>query len=248
MPAFWGSSNPPSSLKAGFFVSALAGKFERKIMSYFLAEGSKFLFSSTFGAPVTVNAATNADPTALTTAIAHGYAPGDELLFNSGWEDADAAVWKSGTAAGSALTISGLDTTNTQWFSPGTGGGTLQKVTNWVEIGQVLDISPSGGGAKNVDINPLSKRNAIKMPAGFEASGMDLTLGYDPSQTSQIALNKISRNLSQKVAFKFLLAGGQTGYGYGNAQLAQMPNIAKGSAVSIKLTLSFLGLFVGYPS
>ena len=216
-------------------------------MSYLLAEGSKFLFSSTFGAAVPVTAITNADP-AVATATAHGFLNGDELLFKSGWEDANDAVWKAASVAANTLNVSGLDATDTQWYSPGSGTGTLQKVSNWIEIGQVLDIQPSGGGAKNVDIAPLSKRNALKMPAGFEASGMDLTLGYDPAQVSQIALNKISRNLSSKVAFKFLLAGGQTGYGYGNAQLAQIPNIAKGSAVSVKLTLSFLGLFVGYPS
>lgn len=216
-------------------------------MSYLLAEGSKFLFSSTFGAPITVSGITNANP-AVATATAHGLANNDEFLFNSGWEDANAAVWKAAGIAANTLNVSGLDATDTQWFPSGSGTGTIQKVTNWIEIGQVLDVQPSGGGAKNVDIAPLSKRNAIKMPAGFEASGMDLTLGYDPSQVSQIALNAISRNLSTKVAFKFLLAGGQTGYGYGNAQLAQMPNIAKGSAVSVKLSLSFLGLFVGYPS
>lgn len=214
---------------------------------YLLAEGSKFLFSTTFGTAVPVTAISNADP-AVVTSTAHGFANNDELLFMSGWEDATNAVWKAASVAANTLNVSGLDSSNVSWFPTGTGTGTLQKVTNWVEIAQVLDIAPSGGGAKNVDIAPLAKRNAIKMPAGFEASGLDLTLGYDPTQASQIALNKISRALSQPVAFKFLLAGGQTGYGYGNAQLAQMPNIAKGSAVTVKLTLSFLGLFVGYPS
>lgn len=216
-------------------------------MSYLTAEGSKFLFSSTFGPAVNVTAISNADP-AVASATAHGFANNDELLFNSGWEDANDAIWKAAGVTAGTLNVSGLDATDTQWFSPGTGTGTLRKVTNWIEIGQVLDIQPSGGGAKSIDVNPLSKRNGIKMPVGFEASGLDLTLGYDPSQVSQVALNKISRSLSTKVAFKFLLAGGQTGYGYGNAQLAQMPNIAKGSAVSIKLSLTFLGLFVGYAS
>ncbi len=217
-------------------------------MSYFLAEGSKFLFSQTFAPAVNVTAATNADPTALTTATAHGFSPGDELLFSSGWEDATDAVWKAGTAAGSNLTLASLDTSDTQWFPPGGGTGSLRKVSNWVEIGQVLDSQPAGGDARNVTIEPLSRRNAINMPAGFNASSLNLTLGYDPATAAQVALNKLSRNLSSRIAFKFLLAGGQTGYGYGTAQLAQMPNIAKGSAISVALTLNFLGLFVGYAS
>lgn len=216
-------------------------------MSYLLPEGSKFLFSSTFAAAVPVSAASNEDPVTLTSA-GHSFIAGDELLFLSGWEDANDAVWRAATPTAGTIDLAGLDSTDTQWFPPGTGTGSLRKVSNWMEIGQVLDSQPSGGGARTVEISPLSKRNSIKMPAGFEASGLDLVLGYDPGLPSQISLNKISRNLNQKVAFKFLLAGGQTVYGYGNAQLAQMPNIAKGSAISVRLSLSFMGLVVGYPS
>lgn len=215
-------------------------------MSYFLVEGSKFLYSKTFAPAVAVSAASNADPAALTTAMAHGYVPGDEFLYTAGWEDATDTVWRAGTASGSALTVAGLDSSDTQWFPAGNGVGTLRKVSDWVEIGQVLDVQPQGGGARNVTIDPLSRRNAIQMPAGFEASSISFTLGYDPSLASQADLAKISRNLSQKVAFKFLLAGGQAGYGYGTAQLAQMPTMAKGSAISVGLTINFLGQFVGY--
>ena len=217
-------------------------------MAYFLAEGSKFLFSETFASPVTVTAATNADPSVLTTGTAHGYSNSDELLFSSGWEDATDAVWRAGSASGSTLSLLGLDSSDTQWFPAGSGTGTLRKISNWVEIGQVLDSQPAGGDARNVTIEPLSRRNSIQMPAGFNASSLNLTLGYDPSTPAQTALNKISRNLSKRIAFKFLLAGGQTGYGYGSAQLAQMPAITKGSAVSVGLTINFLGLFVGYAS
>ncbi|MDB5847333.1 MAG: hypothetical protein JWP29_1085 [Rhodoferax sp.] len=215
---------------------------------YLLAEGSKFLFSSSFGSAVAATTVTNGDPAAI-TAAAHGFSAADELLFDSGWEDATDSIWKVAPAPSTNnLSLLALDSSDQQWFPNGTGVGTLRKVSNWIEIGQVLDVQPSGGGTRNVDINPLSKRNGIKMPAGFEASGMDLTLGYDPSLASQIALNKLTRNLSSKIGFKFLMNGGQTGYGYGTAQLAQMPNIAKGSAVSVKLSLSFRGQFVGYPS
>lgn len=217
-------------------------------MAYFLAEGSKFLFSQTLATAVNVTAATNADPAVLTTGTAHGYSNGDELLFTSGWEDATDSIWRASAASGSTVTLSSLDSSDTTWFPVGTGTGTLRKFSNWVEIGQVLDSQASGGDARNVTIEPLSRRNGINMPAGFNPSSLNLTLGYDPSTSAQIALNKISRNLSARIGFKFQLAGGQTGYGYGTAQLSQMPAIAKGSAVSVNLTINFLGAFVGYAS
>lgn len=214
-------------------------------MSYLTVEGSKFLFSQTFGTPITVTAATNADPTVL-TAAGHGLVDNDEVLFTSGWEDATDTVWRADQQTIDTVKLLGLNTADTTWFQAGGGVGTLRKVTNWVEIGQVLDINPTGGGAKMMNIDPLSRRNGIMMPTGFEASGYELTIGYDPSLTDQATLATISRNLSTKVAFKFLLSGGQTGMGYGYAQMSQMPTMAKGSPVSVKLTLSFQGQFVGY--
>ena len=216
-------------------------------MSYLTVEGAKFLFSSTFASPITVTAASNADPAVL-TAVGHGLVDGKEVLFTSGWEDATDTIWKADQQTADTFKLLSLDTADTQWYPSGAGTGTVREVTNWVEIGQVLDIQPQGGGARTMDINPLSKRNGIKMPTGFEASGYTLTIGYDPSLTSQAQLNTISRNLSSRVAFKFLLSGGQVGYGYGFAQLSQMPSMAKGSPVSVQLSLNFLGQFVGYES
>jgi hypothetical protein len=214
-------------------------------MSYLTVEGAKFLFSKTFGTAVAVTAATNADPTVL-SAVAHGFADDDELLFDSGWEDATDTVWKANQLSADTLSLVSLDSSDTQWFPAGTGVGTLRKVSSWVEIGQVLDVNPEGGGAKYMNIEPLSKRNGIKQPIGFEPSGMNFTLGFDPGLTAQAQLTAISRNLSQKVAFKFLLAGGQRGYGYGHAQLSGMPQMRKGSPISVDLSLTFLGQFVGY--
>jgi hypothetical protein len=196
---------------------------------------------------VTVTAASNANPTVL-TAAGHGFADNDELLFDSLWEDATDTVWKADQLTTDTLSLKSLDTSDTQWFPAGTGTGTLRKVTNWVEIGQVLDVNPEGGGAKFMNIEPLSKRNGIKQPIGFDPSGLKFTLGYDPSKTDQVQLDAISRNLSQKVAFKFLLTGGQVGYGYGYAQLSRIPNMRKGAPISVELSLNFLGQFVGYAS
>src|SRR5690606_15515271 len=39
--------------------------------------------------------------------------------------------------------IDGLNTTDTNWFAPGSGKGTAQAVSNWVEIPQVLTIATS---------------------------------------------------------------------------------------------------------
>lgn len=215
-------------------------------MAYSLPEGSKLLYSAKFGPSVAVSDISNGDP-AQATADAHGLSDGDEFLLVSGWEDATDSIWRAANVSGNTFEIESLDSSDTEWYSAGGGGGSVLKVDGWKEIQQVLTFDSSGGDAKNVEVAPLARRNAINLPAGFNPVTMTLGLGYDPSLKSQLELDKYSRNRT-KLAFKFLFGGGGVVYGYGYAQLAVVPKIAKGSANTIDLTVNFAGTVVGYPT
>lgn len=183
-------------------------------MSYKTPEGCKFLFSTTFAAAKTVSALTNADP-AEATATAHGYTEGDEILLISGWEDATDGVYLVGTVDdANTFEVAGLDTTDTDWFSPGGGVGTAQKISNWIEIPQVLATTPNGGDPKFIDVNPLARRNGFQIPTGFNPASLSLTLGHDSGNANYKTMKDVSRTL-QKVAFKQLLSDGSATYGYG---------------------------------
>ena len=120
-------------------------------MSYKTPEGCKFLFSTTFAAAKTISALTNDDP-AEATSTAHGFTEGDEILLISGWEDATDSVFRVGTVGdANTFEIDGLDTSDTNWFSPGGGLGTAAKISNWIEIPQVLTTAPNGGDPRNID-------------------------------------------------------------------------------------------------
>jgi len=213
-------------------------------MSYFLPEGSKIYVSTGFAAAKTVTIASNADP-ALLTSAAHGYVDGDELLFTSGWEDADATIWRGDQQTADTLQLLGLDSTDTTWFPAGSGIGTLQKVTGWLELAQWLDIQTNGGDGRTVSIEPISRRNAISMPAGFNPTDITLTFGHDQALTSQQALIDASRGL-QKRAFKAVIAGGMTGYFYGNVSMSEMPAIQRGQVLKVSCKVNVLGRFISY--
>lgn len=216
-------------------------------MAYLTAVGSKFFYSTDFGPKVNVTNITNAEPAVATTAVPHGYADGDELLLINGWEDSSDSIWRAQDAGASLLDLEDLDSSDTEWFPSGTASqGTLQKVSNWQEIGQVLEVSNTGGGRRDITVNPLSRRNGIVLPTGFEASGIDFTLGYDPSRIDQRNMDKISRRLSQRVAFKFVLPGGAKVYGYGFLQKSGMPQLSSGDVMKISVSCSFLGMVSTY--
>lgn len=213
-------------------------------MAYSLPEGSSQQFANTFATAKTITAVTNANP-AVATSAAHGYATGDEILFTSGWEDATDSVYKIEVIDANSFKILGLDTSSTNFFPIGTGTGTAQKVTGWTAIPQVLTISPNGGDARFTDVNPLAKRNGIRIPTGFNTTSLTLSLGFDATNANYKTMVGISRSLS-KVAFKQVLSGGAVQYGYGYMSVSEFPRLNNNSVNTVDAALTFLGRTMSY--
>ena len=213
-------------------------------MAYYFPEGSKFYFSKTFAAAKAISAITNAAP-AVATATAHGYVDGDEILLTSGWEDATDTVYRVDQLTADTFKIEGLNTTNTNFYPTGSGAGEARKVSTWVEMPQVLNISTSGGDARFTTISPLAKRNDINVPTGFNAMSISITLGHDPSNANYQQMLDISRTL-EKVAFKMVLSGGAVGYGYGYMNVAEAPQLNRNQANQVNASITLLGRFMSY--
>lgn len=213
-------------------------------MAYYFAEGSKIQFTQTIAAAKTITVATNANPCVMTS-VAHGYTTGDEILLTTGWEDATDSVYKITVLTADTFSVSGLDTTNTSFFAVGSGVGTAQKLSTWLDIPQVLTISASGGDARFTDISPLAKRNSIKVPTGFNATSVTLSLGHDAAQANYITMLGIARNLS-KVAIKMVISGGAVTYGYGYMSVSETPKLNVNQANTVDAALTILGRTVSY--
>ena len=213
-------------------------------MAYYFAEGSKIQFTQTIAAAKTITVATNANPCVMTS-VAHGYTTGDEILLTTGWEDATDSVYKITVLTADTFSVSGLDTTNTSFFAVGSGVGTAQKLSTWLDIPQVLTISASGGDARFTDISPLAKRNSIKVPTGFNATSVTLSLGHDSAQANYITMLGIARNLS-KVAIKMVISGGAVTYGYGYMSVSETPKLNVNQANTVDAALTILGRTVSY--
>ncbi len=214
---------------------------------YSFPEGAKFLFSSTFAAVKTITALSNA-ANAVATSTAHAIAGASEILLQSTWEDATDAVYKTTAIDANSFGVSGLDTSDTTWFTPGAGvPATAQVISNWVEIPQVLTISTNGGDPRFTTISPLARRNAINVPTGFNPAGITLGLGHDASLAGFQAMLAVSRTL-KKVAFKMTLAGGAVSYGFGYLNVSEIPSLNSGQANQVQAAISFLGRPISYSS
>ena len=213
-------------------------------MAYSLPEGSSQQFSNTLAAAKTITAITNANP-AVATCTGHGYTTGDEIMLSSGWEDATDSVYKIESVDANSFKILGLDSTNTSFFPAGSGGGSAQKLSAWTAIPQVLTISASGGDARFTDVNPLAKRNGIRIPTGFNATSVTLSLGFDATTPTYKTMVGISRSLS-KVAFKQVLSGGSVQYGWGYLNVSEFPKLNNNQVNTVDAALTFLGRTMSY--
>ena len=213
-------------------------------MAYFFPEGSSQQFSQTFASAKTITALTNANP-AVATSTAHGYATNDEILLTSGWEDATDSVYKVTVIDADSFSIQGLDTSDTSFFPAGTGTGSAQKLSAWTAIPQVLTISSSGGDARFTDVAPLSRRNAVKIPTGFNATSVTMSLAHDASNANYQTMLGISRTLT-KVAFKQAISGGATTYGYGYMNVSEMPKLNNNQVNTVDAAITVLGRSVSY--
>ena len=213
-------------------------------MAYYFPEGSKIYFSSTFAGAKTFSGVTNADP-AVATSTSHGYVDDDEVLFTSGWEDATDSVYMVDQQSADTFKLLGLNTADTTWFPAGAGTGTAQKISSWVEVPQVLGITSQGGDARFTTVEPLAKRNAINVPTGFNPTSINLTLAHDPANANYQAMQTVARSLT-KIAFKLVLSGGATAYGYGYMNVNEMPSLNRNQVNSVAASISLLGRMVSY--
>jgi hypothetical protein len=213
-------------------------------MSLYFAEGSSQQFSQTFAGAKTITALSNANP-AVATSVAHGYTTGDEILLTTGWEDLTDSVVKVTVLTADTFSLSGIDTSNVAFFPAGSGTGTAQKISGWTAIPQVLTISGSGGDARFTDVQLLAKRNALKIPTGFNAVSVTMSLAHDPAQAAYITLQQISRNLS-KVAFKQVVSGGAVTYGYGYISVSEMPKLNNNQVNTVDAAMTVIGRAISY--
>ena len=208
------------------------------------AEGSKFFFSHTFGTQKTIASITNASP-AVATSTAHGYVDGDEVLYVGGWEDANKAIYRADQLSADTVALTGLNASNTNFYAPGSGVGTLAKVGAWLEIPEVVTITADGNQQEFIDLRLISSRYAQKIPTGFTPGTINMQLVFDAGSAAYQAMldATMSRTL---VAFKMVLSDSAAIYAYGYISASKAPSIQAGSVIQVPVTFAIQGQFTTY--
>lgn len=157
-----------------------------------LTTGVKYAIGTGVGTPIAVTGITNAT-TAVVTAPSHGLNNKTPVIVQSGWEEINDSVHRVSNKAAGTFELEDLDTTDTIMYPAGTGGGSVIPVTQWTDIPQIVDVSPSGGDLRFVDVRMLSLKYELKIPDGVSGMSVQFTLAADRKLPSWKVLNAVSR-------------------------------------------------------
>ena len=150
-------------------------------MAITLATGTQVAYASTFGTQFTVSAITNANPAVATLSASHGVAVGDFIELTSGWDLLNKRVVRVSAVATNAVTLEGINTTDTNNYPAGSGAGTGREITAWTSITQIQSIETSGGDLNYADITTIADRTQKQVPTTRSPQQISLTVFDDPT-------------------------------------------------------------------
>lgn len=169
--------------------------------------GTIFSLATVFAAAKTVTAITNAAEASV-SCTAHGYSVGDVVQLYSGWGRLNRRAARVKSSTTDAFVLEGINTTNTEFYPSGSGGGTVRKISTFQQINKILNPSNSGGEAKNITVKFLESDIEENINDGFTAITESFDVDADEfGQASYAALVSLSEVQTDTVLKKTLKSG-----------------------------------------
>jgi hypothetical protein len=169
--------------------------------------GTIFSIATAFAAAKTVTGISNAAE-AVVSCTGHGYSVGDIVQLYSGWGRLNRRVARVKSVLTDSFVAEGINTTNTEFFPAGSGGGTVRKVTTFQQINKILNPNNSGGEAKNITVKFLESDVEENINDGFTAITESFDIDADEfGQASYNALVSLTDVQTDTVLKKTLKSG-----------------------------------------
>lgn len=163
--------------------------------------------ATAFSASKTVTGISNAAE-ALVSAVAHGFSNGDVVILTSGWGRLNGSAWRIKSVLTDSFVLEGCDTTNTDFFTPGAGGGSAVKATTWVQASNTLNHNASGGDPKPVTVKFEESDVEITLNDGFTATSRTFEIDADQIGTPFYAAMKTLTQTQGQTVIKRLAKTG----------------------------------------
>lgn len=208
-------------------------------MAVKLPNGATVHIATALSAEKKVTVATNATACVL-TAAGHGLANGDLVLFKSGWGKLNERVFQIDDVKTDTFKLVGIDTSNADEFPAGSGIGTVQKITDWVQVSQIVEFSTSGGEQQYVDFGFLEDDFDQQIPSTKSAMSMSIKIADDTSLPGYKAAAKCS-DKGGKWPLKVVLKGGGLICYNGYPSMNKTPELVRNQVMAVTLSYAISG-------
>lgn len=213
-------------------------------MSVSLPNGSIISVGSAVGSAKATTIATNAS-TCVVTSAAHGYADGDIVIVTSGWSRINGKAFRVDNKADDTFELEGLDTSSTTIYPAGAGLGTVQKVSTFTQVSQVLSSSSTGGEQRFLTYQFLEADNEVDIPTIKSGGGINFEVGDDPTLPGYAALSAANDDRVAR-ALQVVLANGSKLYYVGYVSINKTPTLEVNTLMRLAVTMRFLNEPVRY--
>ncbi|WP_096111781.1 phage tail protein [Neisseria meningitidis] len=208
-------------------------------MAVKLPNGATVHIATALAAEKKATVATNAAECVLTVA-GHGFANGDLVLFKSGWGKLNERVFQIGDVKADTFKLIGIDTSNADEFPAGSGIGAVQKITDWVQVSQIVEFSTSGGEQQYVDFGFLEDDFDQQIPSTKSAMSMSIKIADDTSLSGYKAAAKCS-DKGGKWPLKVVLKGGGLICYNGYPSMNKTPELVRNQVMAVTLSYAISG-------
>jgi hypothetical protein len=169
--------------------------------------GTIYSIATAFAAAKTVSDISNAAEAVLSV-TAHGYSVDDILQLYSGWGRLNRRVVKVKSVTTDAFVAENINTSNTEFYPTGSGGGTVRKVSTFQQINKILNQTSSGGEPKNITVKFLESDVEENINDGFTAITESFEIDADEfGNTAYNALVALTEVQTDTVLKKTLKSG-----------------------------------------
>lgn len=210
-----------------------------------LPSGTILSIASAFAAAKTVSGISNAAE-AVVSCTAHGYSVGDIVQIYSAWGRLNRRAVRVKSVTTDTFVAENIDTTNTEFFPAGSGGGTVRKVSTFTQIPKYLNPNQSGGDPKNVTVRFMDEDTDTNLNDGFNAVTESFELDADQfGTTSYNTLRSLTDVQSDTILKKTLKSGAQI-YTPCTVALNENVKLASGSIMTNVVSVNGNGRLTRY--
>lgn len=216
-------------------------------MTIRVPNGLVLSIASAFGTSFNITGVSNANPAVASLAAGHGIVVNDIMeVVTSGWDGLEGRVARVSALATNDATLEGVNTSSTQQYPAGSGGGSGREISTWTALSQIQSIGRSGGEQQYADATLLSDLVfGRQIPTIRSPISMTVTVMEDPAMPWLATVRGVAESRA-RTPFRIAFPG--AGFLYGNAvwSLLEVPTMEANTPMAITLDLALVAVPVRY--